>query len=152
MDPVPDPLLLRKSGSAGNWARDLRICSQKLWPLDHRGGQPLVPTSNYNAIANLHTLQITRPHAKYFQFSFTSRFLVTDLNNEDSSTSVLTSLLPGEYPTTQLSPLSLSKSKVKVSYFTTGGLPPINLSWRQVHWDSRRKIFFNWTLTVIVLT
>ena len=38
MDPVPDPLLLGKSGSAGNRTRDLRICSQKLWPLDHRGG------------------------------------------------------------------------------------------------------------------
>jgi hypothetical protein len=37
VDPVPDPLLLRKSGSAGNRTRDLRICSQKLWPLDHRG-------------------------------------------------------------------------------------------------------------------
>ena len=39
MDPVPDPLLLRKSGSAGNRTRDLCICSQKLCPLDHRGGQ-----------------------------------------------------------------------------------------------------------------
>jgi len=38
VDPVPDPLLLRKSGSAGNRTRDLCICSQKLWPLDHRGG------------------------------------------------------------------------------------------------------------------
>ena len=28
MDPVPDPLLLRKSGSAGNRTRDLCICSQ----------------------------------------------------------------------------------------------------------------------------
>jgi hypothetical protein len=28
VDPVPDPLLLR----------NLWICSQKLWPLDHRGG------------------------------------------------------------------------------------------------------------------
>jgi len=37
--PVPDPLLLRKSGNAGNRTRDLCICSQKLWPLDHRGGQ-----------------------------------------------------------------------------------------------------------------
>jgi hypothetical protein len=39
VDPVPDPLLLRKSGSAGNRTRDLWICSQELWPLDHRGGQ-----------------------------------------------------------------------------------------------------------------
>jgi len=38
VDPVPDPLLLRKSGSAGDRTRDLCICSQKLWPLDHRGG------------------------------------------------------------------------------------------------------------------
>jgi hypothetical protein len=38
VDPVPDPLPLRKSGSAGNRTRDFRICSQKLWPLDHRDG------------------------------------------------------------------------------------------------------------------
>jgi hypothetical protein len=37
VDPVPDPLLLRKSGNAGNWTRDLSVCSQELWPLDHRG-------------------------------------------------------------------------------------------------------------------
>jgi hypothetical protein len=37
VDPVPDPLLLRKSGSAGNRTLDLWICSHKLWPLDHRG-------------------------------------------------------------------------------------------------------------------
>jgi hypothetical protein len=46
VDPVPAPLLLRKSGSAGSRTRDLCICSQKLWPLDHRGGvfreQPLL--------------------------------------------------------------------------------------------------------------
>jgi hypothetical protein len=34
--PVPDPLLLRKSGSAGNGTRDLQDCSQELQPLDHR--------------------------------------------------------------------------------------------------------------------
>jgi hypothetical protein len=38
VDPVPDPLLFRQSGSAGNRNRDLWICSQELWPLDHRGG------------------------------------------------------------------------------------------------------------------
>jgi hypothetical protein len=36
VDPVPDPLLLRKSGSAGNRTRDLWICRQKLCPLYHR--------------------------------------------------------------------------------------------------------------------
>jgi hypothetical protein len=38
VDPVPDPLLLRKSGSAGNRTWDLWICNQEIWPLDHRGG------------------------------------------------------------------------------------------------------------------
>jgi hypothetical protein len=38
VDPVPDPMLPRKSGSAGNRTRDLWICSQKLLPLDHKGG------------------------------------------------------------------------------------------------------------------
>jgi hypothetical protein len=35
VDPVPDPLLFF-SGSAGNRNPSLRICSQGLWPLDHR--------------------------------------------------------------------------------------------------------------------
>jgi hypothetical protein len=39
VDPFPGPLLLRKSGSARNRTRYLWICSQELWPLDHRGGQ-----------------------------------------------------------------------------------------------------------------
>jgi hypothetical protein len=60
----------------------------------------LVTASNYSAIANLHTLQITRAHAKPSQSAFTSCFLVTDLNNGDSSASVLMSLLSGKYPTT----------------------------------------------------
>jgi hypothetical protein len=71
--------------------------------IDHLYTQ-LVTTSNYNAIANLHTLQITRAHAKFSQSSFTSHFLVTDFNNGDSSASVLTSLLSGEYATTELKP------------------------------------------------
>jgi hypothetical protein len=40
VDPVRDPLLLRKSRRAGNRTRNLWICSQKLWPLDHRGSPP----------------------------------------------------------------------------------------------------------------
>jgi hypothetical protein len=38
VDPVPDPLLLRKSGSAGYRTRDLWVSSEELWSLDHRGG------------------------------------------------------------------------------------------------------------------
>jgi hypothetical protein len=49
----------------------------------------VVTTSNYNTIANFHTLQITIIHANSFQSAVTSRFLVTDLNNGDSSASVL---------------------------------------------------------------
>jgi hypothetical protein len=67
--------------------------------IDHLYAQ-LVTTRNYNVIANPHTLQIIRAHAKSSQ-SFTSRFLVTDLNR-DSSGSALTSLLSSEYPTTEL--------------------------------------------------
>jgi hypothetical protein len=36
---VPDPLLLRKYGSAGNRTRNLWVCRQELWPLDHRSGR-----------------------------------------------------------------------------------------------------------------
>jgi hypothetical protein len=38
VEPFPDPLFLIKFSSAGNLTRDFWICSQKLWPLDHRGG------------------------------------------------------------------------------------------------------------------
>jgi hypothetical protein len=37
-DPIPDPLL-RISGSTGNEPQNFWICSQELWPLDHRGSQ-----------------------------------------------------------------------------------------------------------------
>jgi hypothetical protein len=36
VNPVPDPLLLRKSGSVVNRSLDLWICSQDLWLLHHR--------------------------------------------------------------------------------------------------------------------
>jgi hypothetical protein len=39
VDTIPDPLLLRKPGSAGNRTRDLWICRQELWPLHHGGGR-----------------------------------------------------------------------------------------------------------------
>jgi hypothetical protein len=55
--PVPDPLLLRKCGSAGNRTRDLGICSQELWPLDHRGGlQRLLDITQYFFHLRLHWL------------------------------------------------------------------------------------------------
>jgi hypothetical protein len=36
MDPVPDLLLHRNSGSDGDRTRDLWICSQEFWQLEHR--------------------------------------------------------------------------------------------------------------------
>jgi hypothetical protein len=38
VDPFPDSFVLRKSGCAWNWTQDLLICSQEVWPQDHRGG------------------------------------------------------------------------------------------------------------------
>jgi hypothetical protein len=55
----------------------------------------LGPTSNYSAIADLHTLQITRAHAKSSPFAFTSRFLVTAPNKRYFSASVPTSFTVG---------------------------------------------------------
>jgi hypothetical protein len=53
VDPVPNTLLLRKSGSAGNQTRALWICSHELWPLDHRDGALLQRGIH---IANKHTM------------------------------------------------------------------------------------------------
>jgi hypothetical protein len=45
-----------------------------------------------------------------------------------------------------------SSPESELSYFTTGGLPPIWSSWRQAPSDSRLEFFFsNWTITVTVL-
>jgi hypothetical protein len=57
VDPVPDTLLVRKSSSAGNRTRDLCICSQKLWPLDQRGGRE-EHTAPGIAIRGLQTLAL----------------------------------------------------------------------------------------------
>jgi hypothetical protein len=59
VDPVPDPLLLRKSDSAGNRARNLWICSQELWSLDHRGGSTnLIYSPYFKLCAYLNFLNI----------------------------------------------------------------------------------------------
>jgi hypothetical protein len=50
---------------------------------------PLGTTSNYSAIADLHTLQITTAPAKHFSACYivTSRYMVTPSNSGDSSAS-----------------------------------------------------------------
>jgi hypothetical protein len=55
----------------------------------------VVTTNNSNTFADLQILQITRAHAKSSQSAFTRRFLVTDINNGDSSAFVLKSLTAG---------------------------------------------------------
>ena len=62
VDPVPDPLLFRKSGSAGNRTRDLCICSQKLWSLDHRRVTVLNTVGNCNTmISKRWSVPVTGP-------------------------------------------------------------------------------------------
>jgi hypothetical protein len=41
-------------------------------------------------------------------------------------------------------PIILTDRSKSQSYFTTGGLPPISLFWRQDPWDSGPVFFFNW--------
>ena len=64
--PVPDPLPLRKSGSAGNRTRDLCICSQKLWPLDHRGGMMAHYISKNIASVDLKFRSRSTFHSRYY--------------------------------------------------------------------------------------
>jgi hypothetical protein len=77
-----------------------RFCSE-IGFIDHFNTR-LVTAPNYSAIADLHTLQISTTRVKSLPacIVFTSRFPVTDFNSGDSSASVLTLLLSGEYPAT----------------------------------------------------
>jgi hypothetical protein len=65
-----------------------------------------VTTNNHTTTADFHT-----SHSKSSQSAFTRRFLVTDINNEDSPASVPTSLLSGEYPATELSQPALGRTR-----------------------------------------
>jgi hypothetical protein len=119
-------------------------------------------TNNYSATANLHTLQITTVPAKPFPpcCLLTNHSLATASNSGDSSAScvqVLLSQLPVQnfsqfsqlptelqrhlflaslvelnYRLPTLNSLSIMLSSESQSYFTTGGLQPISLTWRQV--------------------
>jgi hypothetical protein len=70
VDPVPDPLLLRKSGSTGNrtWTS---ICSQELWPQDHRGVKKMA-----ELLGTVHTREramvVSRPNVSYWPHGKTS--------------------------------------------------------------------------------
>jgi hypothetical protein len=63
---------------------------------------PLGTTSNYSAIANLHTLQIATAPPKLFPaYVFNSRSLATAFTVEILQHPALTSLLSREYPATE---------------------------------------------------
>jgi hypothetical protein len=62
--PVPDPLLLRKSGSAGNGTQDLCVCSQGVWQLDHWDGSLTdadCENSGYHFVNCASSVNITKP-------------------------------------------------------------------------------------------
>jgi hypothetical protein len=83
---------------------------------------PLGTTSNYSAIANLHTLQITTPDATPFPAccAFNSRSLATASTVEIPQPPALTSFLLGKYPTTELSST--------VNYSAISSHPPLQNS------------------------
>jgi hypothetical protein len=71
VNPVLDPLLFRKSGSAWKRTRDLCVGSQELWPLDHRGGptsetKPKYPAC-YTTQSNAYILLLEEPTAFVFE-------------------------------------------------------------------------------------
>jgi hypothetical protein len=78
--PLWEPQVLR---SMCDYRRGFEL---EIWFLDYL---QVVTASNCNTTDNFHILQITTANAKCFQFAITCRFLVMDLNNGDSSASVL---------------------------------------------------------------
>jgi hypothetical protein len=72
-----------------------------------------------------------------FSVCFTSRFLVTDLINEDSPHSVVTSLLSGEYPAT-----GLTQSKSSQSYVTIDGQSASLFWYKAPMWGLRPYLYF----------
>jgi hypothetical protein len=68
-----DPVL-RKYGRVGNRTRDLWICSQKLWPLDHRGGLTLAHKSGvclrFQCISLVHTVKISQIRTRLLSSAF----------------------------------------------------------------------------------
>jgi hypothetical protein len=108
----------------------------------------LVITLNYSAIADLHTLQITVTHTSVLSLLphvSWQRLLTVEILQ------LLRSCLIWMVAPFQLSTLAPTKSSLhrltdkaqsqSQSYFTTGGLPPVTLSWRQAPWYSQRSFF-----------
>jgi hypothetical protein len=79
VDPVPDPLLF----SALNRTRVLWICSQELWPLDHRGGPCRQPLTRFPPIwsAEATGSQSTNVVHAWWCFGISSRAVRDVLSN-----------------------------------------------------------------------
>jgi hypothetical protein len=92
VDPVPDPLPLRKSCSARNRTRDLWICSQELRPLDHRGGHTSYPHTFYIYSCSHYIRNVSPPssgHWRWRQYVPPKRRFKQDLHGATSQKTAL---------------------------------------------------------------
>jgi hypothetical protein len=64
MDPVPDPSFLRKSSRAWNQTRYFWVCSQELWPLEHRYMEELKLKRHFSLAPWKDLLRINVLHVK----------------------------------------------------------------------------------------
>jgi hypothetical protein len=107
---------------------------------------PFGSIRNYSATANIHNSQITTAFAKSSQFAFTSCFLVTYLNIEDSSVSrphVVAIRRIFRKSTLSLTNQLLHFTQLKSrSYVTTDG-QSASLSWNKaLIWGLRPDIYY----------
>jgi hypothetical protein len=130
------------------------------WWLDLLTTYRSLTTSNYSAIANQHTLRITRAHAKFSRSAFTSRFLVTDLNNFlcscphcPANISQLTPRLAAtshQPPTLLIDRTQLTAAESE-SYVTTDG-QSASLSWNKAPiWGLRPDIYYCQTVAGLLV-
>ena len=88
MDPVPDPLLLRKSGSAGNRTRDLCICSQK-WKFSLPGSVPLLVISGVISSRDCHLPMFGSVHLRHMVYRLVTGWLHWVFSNKIEATRCL---------------------------------------------------------------
>jgi hypothetical protein len=117
------------------------------WKLDLL--TPLTTTSNYNATADLHTLQITTAPAKPFPAfcALTSRSLATTSNSGDSSASRVQNPLSQQsvQDSCQLPQLSTANSQLRNSTFSITRLAAISHQPPSLHTST-----FNWGLNSLI--
>jgi hypothetical protein len=105
----------------------------------------LISTSNYNVTINPTIHESPQHQLSILRFAFTIRFLVTEPNSGDSSAPVLTSLLSGEYPATELTE-SESESSV------TTDAQPASLSWNKAPiWGLQSDFYYCQTVAGLLI-